>query len=86
VRVSIVSAKGNEDTYKPDSGLEVKALEIGATTARTSPIMRRCFPFMNSRSFPVPRETIKPIAPIGKKRRAVSPAESLSTSCAIKTI
>lgn len=74
------------DAYKLVSGLVVKALGIGATTARAIPARRRYFPFMYSRAFPVPIETMNPITPMGRKRSAVSPELSLSTSCAVRTM
>ena len=75
------------ETYKSGSwSVAVKLLGMGATTVKTRPASRVYFPFMYSSSFPVPIEATNPIAPMGRKRTAVSPAESLSTCCAIRTM
>ena len=75
------------NTYKSGSEfVAVNALGTGANTVRTSPAIRVYFPFTYSRAFPVPIEAMNPIAPIGRKRRAVSPADRLSTCCAIRTM
>ena len=73
-------------TYKSVLEVTVKDLGMGAHTESPNPAMRRYFPFIYSRAFPVPIENIKPITPIGKKRSAVSPADRLSTCCAMRTI
>ena len=73
-------------TYKFSLEVTVRALGIGATAVRISPARRVYFPFIHSSSLPVPKETINPITPMGRKRMAVSPADKLSTCCAIRTI
>lgn len=73
-------------TYKLVSGLEVIALGMGATAVRNSPTSSKYFPLKYSSSLPVPMDAMKPMTPIGRNRRAVSPDERLSTCCAIKTM
>jgi len=85
--VILIKDEGRTLTQKSGSwSVAVKALGIGATTVKIRPASNVYFPFTYSRSFPVPIEATNPIAPMGRKRRAVSPALRLSTCWAIRTM
>ena len=63
----------------------VRQLGTGASTDRAIPKSSKSLPLITSTARPQIKDTVKPVAPMGKKRRAVWPADSWSISWAMRT-